>query len=190
MKDFGSHHTNTCRYFGQFRNNSVVIPDDIDGVLASPYLENHLPSRTYPILYQAELDQGQSWRCIRPFLVTVICYPILLPFIVLTNVVKNLLFSQGCSCDEVCCWVRKEYSTRSFYRVYSNRIEYNVSAARIPFGYFGCGSWNADAVVTNVFDRGAFGFRRVSCGVFSYLCCCWPLVSLPVILFLILVAHV
>lgn len=149
-------------------------PDDIDGVLASPHLRSHLASNADPVLYEAEIDQGRSWRCIRPFLITIFFYPIFIPFIALANFLKNLLFSQGCSCDEVCCWVRKEFSTRGFYRVYSNRVEYNVAATRIPFGWFGCGSWNSDGILTHVFDRGAFGFKRVGGGVLSYLCGLWP----------------
>eukprot|EP00574_Skeletonema_japonicum_P009692 CAMPEP_0201730842 /NCGR_PEP_ID=MMETSP0593-20130828/23754_1 /ASSEMBLY_ACC=CAM_ASM_000672 /TAXON_ID=267983 /ORGANISM="Skeletonema japonicum, Strain CCMP2506" /LENGTH=327 /DNA_ID=CAMNT_0048223489 /DNA_START=414 /DNA_END=1397 /DNA_ORIENTATION=+ len=45
---------------------------------------------------------------------------------------------------------------------------------RIPFGFLGCGSWNADHIITNPFDRGAFGFRRVNSGVCSYLLCVYP----------------
>jgi hypothetical protein len=57
---------------------------------------------------------------------------------------------KGCSCDEVVCWVRKEYSTRNFFRVYPNRIEFNEAKLRIPFGFLGCGSWNSDNITTNV----------------------------------------
>lgn len=74
----------------------------------------------------------------------------------------------------MCCWVRKEYSSRSFFRIYSNRIEVNEPQVRFPFGYLGCGSWNSDKIVVNVFDRGAFGFQHVRAGVSEYLFCCWP----------------
>jgi hypothetical protein len=70
--------------------------------------------------------------------------------------------------------VRKEYSTRRWFRVYANRIETNSPHARFPFGYLGCGSWNADDVTTHVFDRGAFGFQKVRCLTIDYLCCIWP----------------
>lgn len=75
---------------------------------------------------------------------------------------------------QVCCYVRKEYNTRSFYRVYANRIEYNRPSLRFPFGLLGCGSWNADQVLTHPFDRGAFGFQQVRAGVTQYLCCLFP----------------
>ena len=29
---------------------------------------------------------------------------------------KALAYGE-CSCDEICCWVRKEYSVRNYYRV-------------------------------------------------------------------------
>lgn len=77
-------------------------------------------------------------------------------------------------CDETVLWLRKEYSTRKFFRVYTNRIEYNEPVVRFPFGYLGCGSWNADEIVTNPFDRGAFGFRRVPACTWERLCCLWP----------------
>jgi hypothetical protein len=48
---------------------------------------------------------------------------------------------QCCSCDEIVCWLRKEYSTRTFFRVYPNRIEFNVPRMRIPFGLLGCGEY-------------------------------------------------
>lgn len=152
-----------------------MVPDDIDGVMASPYLQQHLPSNPGPILYEAELDQGRAWRCLRPSIFVIVIYPLLVPFAAVAYLAKNLFFANGFSADEICCWVRKEFATRDFYRVYSNRIEFNAAVTRIPFGYFGCGSWNADAVLTHPFDRGAFGYRRVSSGVFSYLCCLWPL---------------
>jgi len=38
----------------------------------------------------------------------------------------------------------------------------------------GCGSWNADNILSHPFDRGAFGFQRKKCGAFEYLCCTWP----------------
>ena len=43
------------------------------------------------------------------------------------------------------------------------------------FAIVGCGSWNADKIVTHPFDRGAFGFQRVHCGTCHYLLCLWPI---------------
>ena len=60
------------------------------------------------------------------------------------------------------------------YQVFPNRVETNMPRLRIPFGLFGCGSWNGDSVVVNPFDRGAFGFHRVRCGALGYLCFMWP----------------
>jgi len=57
--------------------------------------------------------------------------------------------------------------------VFPNRIEVNNPSLRIPFGLMGCGSWNADDILTHPFDRGAFGFRPVKCGVKALLCCTW-----------------
>ena len=79
---------------------------------------------------------------------------------------------QECSCDESICWLRKEYSTRTWFRVYPNRIEVNYPKVRF-FGCLGCGSWNGDQITSHQFDRGAFGFRNVRCGVRDYLCCIW-----------------
>ena len=42
------------------------------------------------------------------------------------------------------------------------------------FGVCGCGSWAADNILSHPFDRGAFGFRPVRCGIIAYLCCTWP----------------
>jgi hypothetical protein len=70
--------------------------------------------------------------------------------------------------------LRKEYSTRTYLRIYSNRIETNNPSLRVPWGVCGCGSWNGDAVVAHPFDRGAFGFRTVKCCVPELLCCIWP----------------
>ena len=81
---------------------------------------------------------------------------------------------QHCNCDQACLWVRKEYSTRSWYRVYTNRIEVNQPKVRIPWGCLGCGSWNADDILTHPFDRGAFGFRPIRAGELAHLCCIWP----------------
>jgi hypothetical protein len=83
------------------------VPDDIDG-LPSTRQHNHLASDPDLLLYEAELDNGRAWRCIRPFWGTVVCFPVM---------IAQAYSLGGFSCDEVCCWVRKEYSTRSYYRV-------------------------------------------------------------------------
>lgn len=158
------------RTFGKFRSGSVLVPDDIDG-LPSIAIPEGLASDTSDILYQAEIDQGRACRGMRLFLcvLTVIS----LPFAFLYACVKSVISGYGVNCDESCQWVRKEYSSRIWYRVYSNRIETNAPQCRL-FGMFGCGSWNSDVILTHLFDRGAFGFRRVPAGLFSYLCCLWP----------------
>jgi hypothetical protein len=161
---------------------------------------NHLATNADLVLYEAEIDHGYAFRCYR---LAVLC--LFTPWGLL------YLASKGCSklckalsCDEACCWVRKEYSTRTFFRVYPNRIVYNHPAVRKPWGFFGyverrisllcprlqlisskslgvdvfslcrCGSWNADKIETNHFDRGAFGFSVQNCGSLAYLCCTWP----------------
>ena len=156
------------RTFGKYRNNGVFVPDDIDG-LPSTRLVAKLASKHNAdlVLYQADIDNGQAWRCLRPpWIVALICSPWI-------SWAYSCLTGGGCTCDEMCLWVRKEYSTRRYYRVYANRIEINAPYARIPFGYLGCGSWNTDFVQQHPFDRGAFGFRRVNLAV-HYCCCVWP----------------
>uniref|UniRef100_A0A7S4J1H5 Uncharacterized protein n=1 Tax=Odontella aurita TaxID=265563 RepID=A0A7S4J1H5_9STRA len=157
------------RTFGNFRTGGVVIPDDIDG-LPSTWIDDRFPSDPNELLYDAEKDHGTAFRCLRPM---ILCS--LTPCGIAYVVSKGLThFLSYCTCDESCCHLRKEYSSRSHYRVYPNRIVVNVPTVRIPWGCFGCGSWNADKPVAHVFDRGAFGFRRVQCGVVNYVCCAWP----------------
>jgi len=96
--------------------------------------------------YEAEIDQGSAYRCCQPW-IAILC----LPYFWVWGAARGLgVIFQGCTCDEIICWLRKEYSTRTFFRVYPNRIEFNVPKMRIPFGMLGCGSWNADYVTTNV----------------------------------------
>ena len=122
-------------------------------------------------LYEAEIDQGKAWKGIRPLMP--IIFFLSLPFVVIASLFKDVFKDYGANGDQACCWVRKEYSTRTFLRVYPNRIEVNSPSCRL-FGLFGCGSWDSDNVRSFQFDRGAFGFRRVNAGVISYLCCLWP----------------
>lgn len=79
------------------------------------------------------------------------------------------------SADEACCWFRKEYSTRNFYYVYSNRIVSNRPQFAFPWALCTIERWNRDHIVTHSFDRGSYGFSRVNAGTLSYCCCCWPL---------------
>mmetsp|Transcript_33374 Transcript_33374/g.73199 ORF Transcript_33374/g.73199 Transcript_33374/m.73199 type:complete len:491 (+) Transcript_33374:59-1531(+) len=162
------------RTFGRYRPNSVWVPDDIDG-LPSTHMDDgvHLASAPDTLLYSAEIDNGRACRCIRP-LHLMWCFPPAWPFL------AGYLCSQGigflttsCACEEACCWVRKSYMTRNFFRVYPNRIEVNNVTGRF-FGLCGCGSWNADDIIAHPFDRGAFGFRPVRCGAIAKMCCLFP----------------
>lgn len=152
------------RTFGLYRNNGVQVPDDIDG-LPSSRLIHKLATNPDILLYEAEIDHGMAWRCLRPVWIIFGLVPPLWP------AALGCLQAGMCSCDEIPCWVRKEYATRRYYRVYPNRIEINSPHARIPFGYLGCGSWNGDAVLAHPLDRGAFGFRRVAVAPTQWLLC-------------------
>ena len=123
------------------------------------------------MLYEAEIDHGRAYSCINVTNTLVFCGGIV-----------PVLAAQGISyvlgyftCDSICCWLRKEYSTRTYFRVYSNRIEINEPQIRCPFGCLGCGSWNADNIKAHPFDRGAFGFSAVRNGTPHHPCCCWPI---------------
>lgn len=157
------------REFGHYRNGTTnLVPDDIDG-LPSTHIYKHLATNPDTLLYEAEIDQGRAFRCFRPW---ICCY--LLPHYWVYFVASGLFkIFHECTCDEACCWLRKEYSTRTWFRVYPNRIEVNYPVLRIPFGTLGCGSWNADNIKSHPFDRGAFGFRPVRCGVKALLCATW-----------------
>jgi hypothetical protein len=116
------------------------------------------------------MDIGAAFRCYR-----LIYFCFLSPCGLAYLSSKGILASCSmCPCDEACCYLRKEYSTRRFYRVHANRIVYNTPSIRIPWGVLGCGSWSADQVLTHPFDRGAFGFERVPSGTLDHLCCLWP----------------
>jgi hypothetical protein len=159
-----------CRYFGTRRAGSNLVPDDIGG-LPSTHLHQHLASNNEVMLYEAEVDHGKAFRslrCIGLALAMPCAAPCILSSFGVTHCTK-------CSCDEMVCWLRKEYSTRTFFRVYSNRIEVNEPSMRCPFGPLGCGSWNADTILVHPFDRGAFGFQYIRSAAWQYLCCCWPI---------------
>jgi hypothetical protein len=160
------------RYFGTNRNGSVSVPDDIPG-MASTHIDHRIVGDTNIILYEAEIDQGAGFRCYRPIFAC-LCTPWGFIYLLTKGIGSGRLF-EDFTCDQACCWVRKEYSTRTWLRIYANRIELNHPSLRIPFGFLGCGSWNADKIVAHPFDRGAFGFRKVHCCLINYLCCAWPL---------------
>lgn len=155
------------RTFGSYRNNSNVIPDDIEG-LPNTHLHRHLAEVPSEVLYDAEIDQGYAFRCLRPIWAIYVC-PFMWIHVAASGISSEL---KDCTCDEVCCWVRKEYSSRNYIRVYSNRIEVNTAKVRW-FGMMGCGSWNTDSVTVHLFDRGAFGFRRVPIS-YKHMCCFFP----------------
>lgn len=148
----------------------MQCPDDIDA-LPSCQMEEHLNADCDPILYEADKDHGWGFRCVRPLFIVCFSCPVYWAAVITWGGLTRSC--QHCTCDQACCWVRKEYSTRYFYRVYANRIEVNEPKVRL-WGLFGCGSWNADDIYAHPFDRGAFGFRRVAAGDASHLCCLWP----------------
>ena len=157
------------RSFGTLRVGSNLVPDDING-LPSTHMAEHLGSHKDNLLYEAEMDHGRGFRCLR-------CeYCLILTPCGLVWLFSRSLFSlcKMFSCDEACLWVRKEYSTRTYFRIYPNRIETNYPKVRFPFGYLGCGSWNADNIVAYPFDRGAFGFSHVKSLTCDHLCFTWP----------------
>ena len=85
-------------------------------------MEKHLAQNSDLLLYEAVIDHGYGFRCCRPMY-----WILLLPGFFLT--VLTLIATNGIgnvcvyfSCDQMCCWLRKEYSTRTFFRVYPNRI--------------------------------------------------------------------
>lgn len=160
------------RTFGRlYRSGSgVQVPDDLSALPSAHIHSNFFGDPTLP-LYEAEIDQGYGCRGIRPLVPILLIVSI--PLAAAVVVLKQVFSSYGFRCDESFQWVRKEYSSRIYYRVYSNRIEVNTPSCRL-FGMLGCGSWNTDVIQTHPFDRGAFGFRRVNTLVVSYLCCLWP----------------
>lgn len=159
------------RYFGTNRVGSNLVPDDC-GALSSAHFHDFLPSDAELVLYEAEIDHGQAFRCFST---------VALPFDLLVALPSAIysglssIFSQKCYFDHPCCWVRKEYSTRSFFRVYGNRVEINEPQIRIPFGFLGCGSWNSDQIVNHPFDRGAFGFSVVRGCSKQHACLVFPI---------------
>jgi hypothetical protein len=98
---------------------SNLVPDDIAG-LSSTHIHQYLSSNPSQLLYEAEIDHGKANRVLRFVWCTPMC-PLMF-YTMKGSVVIPL--------DEICCWVRKEYSTRSFLRVYSNRIESNSPQLR------------------------------------------------------------
>lgn len=99
------------RRFGKYRSGSVLVPDDIAG-LPSTQIRRSLATDPDPILYEAEIDQGRGMRGIRAFLCTV--NMILLPLTIIASMFRVLRSNYGVTCDEACCWLRKEYSTRNW----------------------------------------------------------------------------
>jgi hypothetical protein len=148
-----------------------MIPDDIAG-MPSTHINAHLATDPNLVLYEAEIDQGLAFHSLRPSY-ALLCTPCGVLYYASKGISGQLCST--CTCDEACCWLRKEYSTRTFFRIFPNRIMVNNPRIRVPWGLLGCGSWNADHIMTHPFDRGAFGFRKVHCGVINYLCCAWPL---------------
>ena len=157
------------REFGNYRTGSAITcPDDING-LPSTHIYDRLATDPDTLLYSAEIDQARACRCLRFWILLYACPPV---WVFYLTYGLGKCFSE-CTCDEMVCWLRKEYSTRTFFRVFPNRIETNYPSIRL-FGLMGCGSWAADSVIAHPFDRGGFGFRPIKCGIRAYLCCIWP----------------
>jgi len=151
-------------YFGQFREGVVWTPDNINRLRAT-YYSPELP------LYSAKIDQGAAFYSFTIINYIMPCYWVWDLYKCIQNPIKCLVFCDG-RCDFLtpCNWVRKEYSTRTVYYVYENRIVITYPKLRFPWALMGCGSWNIDHYSVNVFDRGAFGFRPVKCGTLEHLC--------------------
>jgi|AntAceMinimDraft_5_1070358.scaffolds.fasta_scaffold133395_1 hypothetical protein len=122
-------------------------------------------------LYVAKMDQGSAFKCCWNLTWLMPCLWPAYPFIALEVSCSRLC--HVCDFTPMCCWLRKELSTRRVYRVYANRVEVTEPSTRIPWACCGCGSWNIDNTANYVFDRGAFGFTRVPCGSLSHCCCLW-----------------
>lgn len=114
-----------ARSFGQYRVGAGNLPPDDRQGIPSPFVIQHLASDPGPILYQAEMDHGLAYRALRP----IGCCSVLLTILNPYRLCSGLL----CSVDETCCWLRKEYSTRNFYYVYSNRIVTNRPQCAFPW---------------------------------------------------------
>jgi len=108
----------THRYFGTNRVGSNLVPDHVNG-LSSCHLDEHLASDKDELLYEAEIDHGKGFRCIR-FEFCCIFTPCGLAWLLSSSLSQLCAI---CSCDEAFLWVRKEYSTRTHFRIYPNRIE-------------------------------------------------------------------
>lgn len=156
-----------ARSFGQYRVGGGNLPPDDRQGIPSPFVIQHLASDPGPILYQAEMDHGLAYRALRPLG----CWSVLLTILNPYRLCSGLL----CSVDETCCWLRKEYSTRNFYYVYSNRIVTNRPQFAFPWAFCTIERWSRDHIITHGFDRGSYGFSRVNSGTIHYCCCCWPL---------------
>lgn len=111
-------------------SGSNLVPDDC-GALPSTHMAEHLATNSDLILYEADIDHGHGYRCYRLLYMWLIT-PIGWAYVAVQGL---SVVCKHCSCDEACCWVRKEYSTRTLFRVYPNRIVVNQPKVRYPYGY-------------------------------------------------------
>ena len=115
------------REFGNYRNGLTnFVPDDIVG-LPSTHIYKHLASNPDTLLYEADIDQGRAYRCLRPWILLYAC-PHMWIYLIYSGLfggVCKMCCNNDWTCDEACCWLRKEYSTRTIFRVFPNRIEVN-----------------------------------------------------------------
>lgn len=85
----------------------------------------------------------------------------------------SFIYTCPCKVDQTCCWKYKNYNQRTYVIIRENAVESNYPSLRIPWGIFGCGSWQSDKVNVHYFDRGAFGFHPVRCGSSFHCCLFW-----------------
>jgi hypothetical protein len=170
---------------------SVRIPDNIDA-LSSTQVEDNFSQAE--LLYSAEIDHGSAYKACRIFLL--VALPCVWPMLLKKCMDAPQLMFNSCDCSPMCCWVQKEFSTRTrwgdpltcsaftalnlpyhttSYRIWSNRISITSPTTRIPWACCGCGSWNIDNSEDFMFDRGTFGFRRILWGTHLHSCCCWEI---------------
>jgi len=134
-------------HFGMYATGneagSVLIPSHIDG-LPSCQIGGNFSNKSP--LYIAKYDEGYAFKCCWNWtLLAPCCWPYAI-----------YSFSPSCllgvlECFPICCWLRKELSTRTVYRIFTNRIEVSNPTTRFPWAYCGCGSVSSCSNVESFF---------------------------------------